>query len=768
MHIAVLLAASSLSSLVLVSACSQKQESIENCSSATGLNGTYVVHVGTPVSSNSNQANHNQQYWKITESSGKITIEDICSHSTIVTGTLEANTLKSSSPTSAASYLFRKSKISGNQQFKLQQTAPISAHNTTSTGVMIQDAVNCNDPTFEPIPVKKCTTNLSAPASLSINTVITSCDAAAPAPPSCTNRLATGDYSCPEATVLSGNCPAESDVEANPFCSSVPANAEYSAYCAMQKVKLLVHANADSSGAVIGAPYKSSLALKPDVSTTSATFCTLGQNNSGPWPSVNCGDTSVDKLSCTSTTTISNVGINLSDSKISNASSSTLKFIFPGSILQGGPLLRNGTFTPVTVPTAPSNVFFQKAVVSESSNGCISLNGCLSEHSLQSATDANNRFLASEIISTEAAIKIDTKSIISQEDLDYKLGRTSFANDPNVDLSGLKWDSTSPTNVLIVVEQIWYKMCVPPPEHPYSFFKDQEKFTDPNSELSTQDNPALYVACVTYGRKALLLASSQKTEAELRDAINAGYGRVVAGSQLRTISNSRLFTLSRAKFSVILLGGSSEYNTGLVSMPGDIAITKTANLFKGVGSICACNTGSIIGYELRYLNGNYEVFAPTQYTKITTACTPVPGVINKIGVRLLFVHGTAEVYATASEMFGETPSQGPGFLGEWSNQNNPTDSMMIPGDSPYFLKIQARLPQGSKDPEGLGYEINVNGIVVKSMWAQYSGNNWRGDGGGSGWYFSAIYYVDPKKGTVEFSPGNGCSAKPAGICSQVG
>lgn len=761
--------------------------------------GTYSV--SAPIRGNESPSQYEHKCWKVSKSGTKVSISDAATGSTVYEGDLNDKTLV----TSDGNYIGYEVSISNDMQILVLRDTDYDQGQSTFNGTLIQDDPKCGDSNFVPTPINKAqTVDDSTPAPIvtstpdpyaNAKTISSSINIPLLPKASCNGPDICSDQ---PKNSFAATCPNKIDTKPFRGCASggeyVPTMAGDARtglapnfdYCNLRWVRPVVYKLKDplcggidnpcervAGNIVLGGSSLLSPAQETKTSKDLPPTTETKTNPDGGITSITCTPKEVDE------TVISSMSTGI-------VSLSNPTGIYPGSVIDGYSWLVENSIRPLASPShAGGYIYFKNAVVAPgatnpNNNGCSDLTYYAPTLDDKTANSINNAFLNSALVSTSAAVTTTISEVTDQKDLNFKLGVTADAavgqNSFNF-AADLKIGDTNKTkSVLFTAEQYWYKMCIDTPEHPYSLFKGGEDFTDPDLNITTLFKPALYVNCVSYGRRIYVLFTGVESVKNLDAAIKAGFSTAVAKGAVDSTYSSVLNN-TNTKTKVVILGGNSALAARSTTISGGMdAINAAAELFKSNGELCACNPGAIIGYEMAWLNGNGQAYVGTNLTRASENCISTTSKVHNFEIQGLFAHGSVSVVATGQPFPNYLPSYDAGSNGvvSWASLQNPAASVNInsslgftnaqkQGGSVVYLKVIANTASKG-DLMGLGFTIFADGVAKKSVWAQYTGNNWKTKSGGD--YFAATYKLDLATGDVSYV--NCVSQLNNDMCSQAG
>lgn len=281
------------------------------------------------------------------------------------------------------------------------------------------------------------------------------------------------------------------------------------------------------------------------------------------------------------------------------ANSATL---WPGNVVRGRDAQR-GVLTPVGLRRAP--VTFSVSL----QNLGYSPVGHIEDPSLSAFRQERNRILAGGTSGkTPAKISYQIHRVFDESQVAVAVGASldwapgSFSS--LFDFS----DHTQVTKILVDFEQAYYTIDVDTPVLPSDLFADDVAL-EQLEDFMGDDDPPLYVQSVTYGRRVLFSLESQRTESEVRVALEASLGSVVAGGvELATEHRS---VLEESRISALILGGAG----------GDAVKTVTGydgllEFIQAGGDYSDSSPGAEIAYKLAYLdNSGVKLALTTDYAE---------------------------------------------------------------------------------------------------------------------------------------------------------
>jgi Thiol-activated cytolysin len=316
---------------------------------------------------------------------------------------------------------------------------------------------------------------------------------------------------------------------------------------------------------------------------------------------------------------------------------STVGLIWPGNLIQGRSLA-TGNLNEIKERRTPMKVTLSKVVKND--DGHREDKTVYSKIMQQPSFDEfQNRVLhdlvenPAEIQGTPSYQELLTEEIHTLEQAGMKLGlNISYLNN---DISvALDHNSKRERSSLMVkFVQVYYSFSVESPQQPADVFGrgvrvDSEfrrqvlKSADPK-----QNNPALYIQSVDYGRVMVLSMSSSYSEQTMERAFRAAVSAWTVSANA-SLDEQTKEVIRNSWFDAYVIGGSSEAGGKLLSAaPGPEGPKAIAEwIEKGASYDPAKSPGAIISYKVRYL-ADREVagaFYETDWTQNDCRSDPIP------------------------------------------------------------------------------------------------------------------------------------------------
>ncbi len=277
------------------------------------------------------------------------------------------------------------------------------------------------------------------------------------------------------------------------------------------------------------------------------------------------------------------------------------EYIYPGSLVQGASYFDGRGLRPITIPRAGSTLTISGLTLGN-------VNVPVSEISLANVSQAlNDRFHQDMAQATAANFTFLSDQAYSSSQWAFKVGiDVTVAPVPVSIAASLSVGSDSyKNNVVARFNQVYYSVTFPPPDRPFSVFKDGECFEDPDGQIGA-DNPPLYVSNVSYGRQVYFFVQSSYgsnyVEAALKAAGNfEGAAKVELSSGL---TYKQIMSNSTVSYSV--RGGDANTSLQPITAPADQIFDKIKEIITNnrVTTFSLASPAVPVAYSLRYLSDN--------------------------------------------------------------------------------------------------------------------------------------------------------------------
>ena len=286
--------------------------------------------------------------------------------------------------------------------------------------------------------------------------------------------------------------------------------------------------------------------------------------------------------------------------------------IFPGNLLKYQSLVETN---PSPIPLDRNSGVVSIDVI----NGSQNTRETVDEVSFSSIVQAQNKIIQANSGVVPANFKLNKFEVQSTEQMGMSIGvnvktmtsefkgKMAFSSDKNYN------------RYLIRLEQTYYTMHYDMPNSLADIFAPNVTSEDLKNHVQ-EDNPAVYIASVSYGRRFFLLLESTATKLEMEASIEGTYGNAIAGIGLE-VGATYAKDLENSKITVFAQGGDA--GLALSTFNGDYEAVKDF-LTKGGGidtgfplsyTIRSVNTGRILDFEVK---AEYEVHECSQAPALTT------------------------------------------------------------------------------------------------------------------------------------------------------
>lgn len=274
--------------------------------------------------------------------------------------------------------------------------------------------------------------------------------------------------------------------------------------------------------------------------------------------------------------------------------------LYPGAIVQGRGF-ESGVFTPVTISRAGGTLTLDNVNL----GGKERYSAHLDSVSGPAVRQAVQNMLRQGVSGTAAQFGLqleqisDYNSLLLGLSLDARYG--TFEMQSNLGLN----QEARKNRYFIKFLQPFYTVNFEPPSSPTAVFRDGERFTDLEGQI-TPDNPPLYVASMSYGRAIFFVAETEASRDDLQAALNAAANFGGASARAELDARTRR-TLDRTQIYYYAFGGSAPRAVG------PIRAANATEMFEQVKALLAdaeaagyspANPGLPIKYTLRYLKNN--------------------------------------------------------------------------------------------------------------------------------------------------------------------
>ncbi len=261
--------------------------------------------------------------------------------------------------------------------------------------------------------------------------------------------------------------------------------------------------------------------------------------------------------------------------------------IYPGNLIQWKSL-ENATPSPIPVKRGSGTISYNLV------NGNTESSRFVEEVSKSNVQTKMNEIIDGAVEAgnvVPAEFTLDIVQVQSEEQLSLELGLKvkTFAVKAK---SNLSYSTNSEFNSFLVkLKQVYYTMSYDLPTSVDEFF--HESVTP--EQLSTyvqDDNPATFIASVTYGRIFYMLIESKSSAREMAAKLDLSYGKF-GNSVSGSVDVDAFNSMKETKIKIMAYGGDAK---GAIQLAGETNISEVANRLAEGTDIRA---GSPLSYELR-------------------------------------------------------------------------------------------------------------------------------------------------------------------------
>jgi Thiol-activated cytolysin len=292
--------------------------------------------------------------------------------------------------------------------------------------------------------------------------------------------------------------------------------------------------------------------------------------------------------------------------------------IWPGSVLQGARALDPAPGV-VPVKRAPLTITLSGPVTA---NGA-SMSAVIADPSVGTVQDAVNKLLQQpNVANAPAKLDVDAFQAYSDSQLCARAGLNAQFVGGAATAKMSAAIGASRATFVATVTQTYYEVSAsaPGPTNPYF---DPAVTVDGVRPYMKDGNPPVYVSSVVYGRRLVLLLTSQTRKEDYSAEVNGSYiwG---AGSAAGSASGGAQNTVSQLHITLLDIGGSTDSAVRfLEASPNDPAQLNhlAGYLRQGATWSLTDSPGAIIGWKLRYVGDTSSVITstPVQYNRRTYA-----------------------------------------------------------------------------------------------------------------------------------------------------
>jgi len=272
--------------------------------------------------------------------------------------------------------------------------------------------------------------------------------------------------------------------------------------------------------------------------------------------------------------------------------------IYPGSMLRGNSL--SGAYlSSVALPLAPVELTISN-VEGKMVGACRYPMHTIVQHPTQASVDSAISALLphADPKSTVPSISYSEQEFDDVRQVLFHLGVSASAMSAEVKAS-LDSDSYSHRhNLAIDMVQRYYSVSASPLRTPAAAFAKDVSLAEVES-YANASNPPVVVSNVAYGRRVVLLLSSEASIDELRAAVRATYDAMTAsGSVEMSVHNKEV--LSKSELRVYIAGGGANSAIGVIS--ANQLIPALRGYFKQGAEFSASSPGSVLSFRANYLD----------------------------------------------------------------------------------------------------------------------------------------------------------------------
>lgn len=305
--------------------------------------------------------------------------------------------------------------------------------------------------------------------------------------------------------------------------------------------------------------------------------------------------------------------------------------LWPGSLVEGEDA-SHGLLTSITLPRAPLTY----SVSLENLAG--SPVGMMVSPSLSSFRETIQAVLASGVTgSTAARIAFELRQVFSESELSLALS-TSVSWPGGNKIAGMfDFDaSAAKTRIVANFTQAYYTVDVDVPPTPSALF--DPKVTEGDlAAFMDEDNPPMYVQSITYGRRAVFSIETDRSEKEVRAALEAVVSALGGGGELK-IETEHKELLESSTMKVFVLGGDGDDAVKAI-----IGYEGLVEYILAGGNYSATSPGAPLAYKLAYLDNYGTRFAyTTDFAEAECVKADAPTSTIRVFVKDIYFDGNGE------------------------------------------------------------------------------------------------------------------------------
>jgi hypothetical protein len=276
-----------------------------------------------------------------------------------------------------------------------------------------------------------------------------------------------------------------------------------------------------------------------------------------------------------------------------------VSMIYPGALIQGLGLSKDGEFLPVNIPRSGGRIFLRGLIFNKNAQ----YSRDIDEIKASTTNQAISEILTDNVVVGRTANFIfNTKQVYSYEQalltlgIDARYGGGQMKNSLNIDSSKQK------NYILATFTQIFYTVAYEKPVFAEGVFKDGGDFSDPDNVIRP-GNPPLYISSVNYGRQVYFLIESTESEQTIRDTLDGaykGFGAEVKINADQTYKD----VMKKSKVSYWVRGGAADLPLQVIK---EATPDKMYDSFKqflanpDAANFSVTNPGLPVSYTVKYL-----------------------------------------------------------------------------------------------------------------------------------------------------------------------
>ena len=290
--------------------------------------------------------------------------------------------------------------------------------------------------------------------------------------------------------------------------------------------------------------------------------------------------------------------------------------IYPGNLIQGKTL---DDATPESIPLLRGGGVISYNII----DGNLNASQPVETISLSAVRTAKNAIIAGASGAVPASFNLSVESVQSRRELALKLG-VKFETF-SAKLSGdFELNTSNESNyVLVKLTQRFYTMDVDEPTSADAFF-DESVTPEELAEFIQPDNPAAYIASVTYGRVFYMLFESTSSTSEMMSKLDLGYS-TIGGSASGSVEFSSFSSLQNLKLQVIAYGGNAEET--LEAVGNFTNNTSIGDFVAGLGQSGDIETGLPLSYVLKSVKGRSDIVGTNLSTEFDVIDCELKGIV---------------------------------------------------------------------------------------------------------------------------------------------